>query len=65
MGLVAAVAGQAKIPEAHRHPHPGPFWPPERKFDARLAPACSASSQEILTNVARHSARPPRDIELR
>jgi signal transduction histidine kinase len=64
MGLIAAVAWQAKEFQKRTGIRCRAKLPPESKFDIDLSTTMFRIFQEILTNVARHSRATRVDIEL-
>jgi hypothetical protein len=64
MGLIAAVAWQAKEFQKRTGIRCRAKLPPEVKFDIDISTAMFRIFQEILTNVARHSRATRVDIEL-
>jgi signal transduction histidine kinase len=64
MGLIAAVAWQAKDFQKRTGIRCRTKLPAETKLDLELSPAAFRIFQEILTNVARHSRATRVDIEL-
>src|SRR5437660_12396490 len=64
MGLVAAVAWQAKEFQKRTGIRCRAKLPPESKFDMEISTALFRIFQEILTNVARHSRATRVDIDL-
>jgi signal transduction histidine kinase len=64
MGLVAAIAWQAKDFQKRTGIRCRAKLPPESKLDLEISTALFRIFQEILTNVARHSRATRVDIEL-
>jgi signal transduction histidine kinase len=65
MGLIAAVAWQAKDFQKRTGIRCRTKLPPEQKLDLEISTTAFRIFQEILTNVARHSRATRVDIELR